>query len=289
MCRKEKKDKLFNKNPVCRIGPPSFEEITAFSIQKLDDRLKNIGANHGPKGADFLDNFIEAKRKYPKIVDDTQIISYLMINMIAGADTTAITLTAILYFSLKNPEVWKRLQDEIPAQSFNSDPTISSYSDSESRPYLRAVVHESMRLHPAVAMPLERYVPEGGLMLPNGQYIPPRCIVGMNPYTTGRHPSVWGEDPEDFRPDRWLRGPQESENDYQERLRLMENSDLTFGAGSRICIGQHLARVQVYKLVFTIVSLFSIKLVHPDDDWSTHNSFFFRQKGVMVTISPRLK
>lgn len=282
-------DHLLDKNPVYRIGPPSFGEITAFSIQKLVGRLQGKGANPGLEAPDFLDNFIEAKDKYPDTVDDTQIVSYLMINMIAGADTTAITLIAIFYFSLKNPEVWKRLQAEIPAQALDSASRIPPYSDSERIPYLRAVVHEAMRLHPAVAMPLERYVPEGGLTLPNGQYLPPGCIIGIDPYTLGRNPSVWGEDVEVFRPERWLRDDRhsESEDDYQSRLRFMKNSDLTFGAGSRICIGKNLALVQVYKVVATLVARYDISLAHPDDDWCTHNSFFCRQKDVWVTIRPR--
>ena len=281
-------DNLLDKNPVFWIGPPSFGEITAFSAQKLYDQLEKTGANNSPNEPDFLDNFIQAKSEYPKIVDDTQVISYLMINMIAGADTTAITLTMILYFLLKNPEVWKCLQDEIPIQSLNSGPGICSYSDSESKPYLRAVVYESTRLHPAVAMPLERYVPEGGLILPNGQYIPQGCIIGINPHTIGRNPLVY-DDPEEFRPERWLPGPHESEDDYQKQLLLMKNSDLTFGAGSRMCIGKNLALLQVYKIVATLVSCYNISLAHPDDEWTTHNSFFLCQQDVRVTICPRQK
>lgn len=39
-----------------------------------------------------------------------------------------------------------------------------------------------MRLHPTVCMPLERYVPAGGLTLPNGSVVPPGTAVGINPY-----------------------------------------------------------------------------------------------------------
>lgn len=277
-------DYLFDKNPVCRIGPPSFGEITKFSIQKLTDRLEKRGANRCLEKSDFLDKFIEAKKKYPETVDDTQIISYLMNNMIAGADTTAITLTAILYFSLKNREVWKRLQDEIPVQPSTS--RIFSYSDIKSFSYLGAVVNESMRLHPAAAMPLERYVSETGLTLPNGQYAPPGCIIGMDPYTIGRNQSVW-RDPEVFLPERWLPDAHELENHYQERFQSMKNFVLTFGAGSRTCIGKNLAHVEMLKVVATLVSRFDITLVRPDDDWTTHNSFFLYQDGVRVAFCPR--
>jgi cytochrome P450 len=282
-------DHLLDKNPVYRIGPPSFGTITNISIQHLVDRLqgKDTG-NHDPGKPDFLDKFIEAKGKFPDIVNETQIVSYLMINMIAGADTTSITINAALYFSLKHASVWERLRAEIPAHDHMSGTPVVSYKSAKEFPYLDAVVRETMRYHPAVAMLLERYVPEGGLTLPDGRYVPAACIVGMNPYIVGRNRSVWGEDADVFRPERWIRDEtRETEHAFQERLRLMNNADLTFGGGNRVCIGKHLALLEVYKVLATLVSRYDIKLAHPDRDWVTHNSFFVRQTGIEVRLSRR--
>ncbi|KAF7589518.1 hypothetical protein BBP40_004183 [Aspergillus hancockii] len=284
-------DHLLDKNPVCRIGPPGFGTITNISVQHLMDRLQGKDTSyHDPSKPDFLDKFIEAKEKYPEIVNDGQIISYLMINMIAGADTTAITLNAALYFALKDPRVWERLQNEIIAHQRNSDgePSIVPFNVANTLPYLTAVVREAMRIHPGVAMTLERYVPQGGLTLPDGQFLPQGCIVGMNPYVIARNQAVWGEDSDIFRPERWLRDEShESEDEYQARLRLMNASDLTFGGGSRICIGKNLGLLEVYKVIATLVSRYDIKLVDPRRDWKTHNSFFVRQEGIDVTLSRR--
>jgi hypothetical protein len=284
-------DHLLDKNPVCRIGPPGFGNITNISIQHLKDRLQGKDTSyHDPTKPDFLDKFIEAKEKHPNVVNDGQIISYLMINMIAGADTTAITLNAALYFSLKNPRVWKRLQDEIAGHQLSPEwqTSIVPFNVAKSLPYLTAVVREAMRMHPGVAMTLERYVPQGGLNLPGGQFIPQGSIVGMNPYVIARNQAVWGEDSDVFRPERWLRDEcHESEEAYQTRLRLMNNSDLAFGGGSRICIGKNLGLLEVYKVMATLVSRYDIELVEPDRDWKTHNSFFVRQEGVDVTLSRR--
>ncbi|KAJ5112136.1 cytochrome protein [Penicillium argentinense] len=281
-------DHLLDKNPVWRIGPPSFGNITNISIQHLMDRLQGKDTHyHNPSKPDFLDKFIEAKEKYPDVVDDMQIVSYLMINMIAGADTTGITLNAALYFSLKNPRVWNRLRAEFPARC-PSDPPVVSYKSAREVPYLDAVVREAMRCHPGVAMLLERYVPNGGLNLPNGQHVPAGAVVGMNPYVTGRNKSVWGEDAEEFRPERWLRDQtRETEEAFQKRLQLMNNTDLTFGGGSRVCIGKHFGLLEVYKVIATLVSRYDVELVHPERDWETHNSFFVRQSGIEVRMSPR--
>ncbi|KAF9887541.1 hypothetical protein FE257_010119 [Aspergillus nanangensis] len=280
-------DHFLDKNPVYRIGPPSFGNITTISIQHLMRRLQaRAQDNYQCINHDFLEKFIDAKAQYPDVVDDGQIISYLMINMIAGADTTAIAIIAALYYSLKTPGVWKKLQQEIPAQVDST--TIHPFKSINESPYLNAVVREAMRLHPSVALTLERSVPAGGLTLPDGRYIPEGCAVGMNPYIVARNDTVWGDDPEVFNPGRWLRdASQESDTGYQERLRRMDNADLSFGDGSRVCIGKNLALIEIYKVIATLVSRYEVKLVYPDRDWKTHNSFFVRQSGLEVKLSRR--
>jgi len=283
-------DHLLDKNPIYRLGPPSFGTITNISIQHLVDRLQgNDAAIHDLSKPDFLDKFIEAKEKFPDVVDDMQIISYLMINMIAGADTTGITLNAAIYFSLKHPHVWERLRSEIPAHNLGLEPEVVAFKVTREFPYLNAVIREAMRCHPGAAMCLERYVPRGGLNLPDGRHVPARCVVGMNPYIIGRNESVWGKDAEEFRPERWLRDEDlETEDEFQQRLRLMNNSDLTFGGGSRMCIGKHLGLLEVYKVLATLVSRYNVSLVDPSKDWVVHNSFFMRQTGINVKLSHRV-
>ncbi|KAJ5375837.1 hypothetical protein N7517_007843 [Penicillium concentricum] len=282
-------DHLLDKNPVYRIGPPSFGTVANISIQHLMDRVQKKDTDyHDPSKPDFLDKFIEAKEKFPDVVDDMQIISYLMINMVAGADTTGVTINAALYFSLKHPHVIERLRAEIPAYDYTSESTVVSYKSSKQFPYLDAVVREAMRCHPAVAMLLERYVPEGGLVLPDGSLVPAGSIVGINPYIVGRNTSVWGEDAEEFRPERWLRDEtRETEDAFQERLLSMNKADLSFGGGSRSCIGKHLGLLEVYKVIATLVSRYDMKLAYPDKDWMTHNSFFVRQTGIEVNFIRR--
>jgi cytochrome P450 len=282
-------DHLLDKNPLYRIGPPSFGTITNISIQHLADRLHEREAgNLYPGNPDFLDRFVDAKGRFPDIVSEPQIISYLMINMIAGADTTSITINAALYYSLKDARIWERLRSEVPVYDPMSEVPVMSYKSAKEFPYLDCVVREALRYHPAVAMPLERYVPKDGLTLPDGRCVPAGCIVGINPYIVGRNRSVWGDDADVFRPERWERDKtRETEQEYQERLRLMNDADLTFGGGSRVCIGKNLGLLEVYKVLATLISRYNIALTYPDRDWKTHNSFFVRQTGIEVRLSRR--
>jgi cytochrome P450 len=102
---------------------------------------------------------------------------------------------------------------------------------------------------------------EGGLDLPNGLNIPAGCVVGMNPYVVARNKSVWGE-PNDrsvlfIRRRRFSNSSSVSSFSLRSQrsgrnVRLMNNTDLSFGGGSRICIGKHLGLLEVYKVLATV-------------------------------------
>lgn len=246
-------DFWLDKNPVFRMGPPSFSFITQLSIKFLQARLTGED-KHDPLKPDFLDKFLETKKTHPDIVDDFMVISYLLINMIAGADTTAITLRAVVYYTLKNPRVYRKLQKEIDQAGFS---TPVSYKDARTLPYMDAVIREATRMHPGVGMPLERYVPEGGLNV-SGYHIPQGVIVGMNPWIIGANRDVYGQDAAVFRPERWLQEEGETAAEYEARLQRMNTCDLTFGAGSRICTGKNLALFEVYKVIPTLFSLYEV-------------------------------
>lgn len=141
-----------------------------------------------------------------------------------------------------------------------------------------------MRVHPGVAMILERYVPDTGLRLPNGSYVPQDTSVGINPYIVNRNKAVWGSDADEFRPERWLQAKGEGDAVFQERLKLFNATDLAFGGGSRICLGRHLALLETYKIVATLVARYEIQLVDQEGDWVVTNSWFLRQKGLICTL-----
>lgn len=152
---------------------------------------------------------------------------------------------------------------------------------------LEAVVREAMRMHPGVCMLLERYVPETGLTLPDGSFVPAGTAVGINPFVVGRNKKVWGDDADSYRPERWLQNPGETDIAYKERLRLFNATDLTFGGGSRVCIGRNLANLEVYKIVATLVKRYEISLVDPDAPWEVTGSWFPRQKGLVCNMKRR--
>lgn len=163
-----------------------------------------------------------------------------------------------------------------------------AYKDVRAIPYVDAVVREALRVLPGVAMSMERYVPEGGHTLPNGDFLPGGTIIGVSPYITNRNRTVFGEDADKFRPERWLRDEAggETEEAFQDRLTMMNKADLSFGGGSRGCIGKNLGLYQSYKVVATLVSLYDIELSEKAD-WKVICSWFPRQEGLRVRMKKR--
>ncbi|KAI1262289.1 cytochrome P450 [Xylariaceae sp. FL1019] len=275
-------DNWLDKNPVIRLGPPNLDTVAHMAVGALLPRLKGEDPNFDPEDPDYLQYFIDAKTTHPDVVDDARIVSYLLMNLVAGADTTAITIRALFYHCLKNQDIWERLTREVRAANPGVDTPVS-YQSARAIPYLEAVVRETMRIHPAIGMPMERIVPDDGLELPDGTVVPPGTIVGMNPYIIARNRDVFGADADTFRPERWLQGASETDDQYNARILKWNTVDLTFGGGSRICLGRHLSLLEVYKVVATLAVRYDIELVDPDAELKTVSRWFHRiENGCII-------
>lgn len=113
-------DFLLNKNPVMHIGPPNLASVTRAALGSLIARQQGKDKNFDPMVPDLLHHFMETKLAYPDIVDDNTIMGYMLIPLLAGADTTAITIRAVFYFTLRNPAVYRKLQEEVLAAGFGT-------------------------------------------------------------------------------------------------------------------------------------------------------------------------
>jgi cytochrome P450 len=257
-------DYLFIKNPIKNLfGGGSTGAVARFARARLDERLKQRSAP-STSHKDFLARFLEARAEHPNIVNDNQVFSYTVSNMNAGSDTTAISLRAILYYTLKNPRVHKKLNQElnIAFEENRISLPVSWKQSQEQLPYLDAVIKEALRLHPAVGLMLERIVPAEGLQLPHGgPFLPAGTIVGANPWIIHRH-HVFGEDVELFVPERWLRLDGETEEVFQKRKQKMLRATFTFGAGPRTCIGKNVSLLEIYKLIPSLFLSYKVSMLY---------------------------
>ncbi|GAD96765.1 predicted protein [Paecilomyces variotii No. 5] len=280
-------DYLLVKNPVRQLlRGGSTTAIAQFANNRLQERLSQSGTKSNAR-RDFLSRFFEAQVEHPKIVNDRQVLSYTITNVNAGSDTTAISLRAVLYYTLKNPRVYAKLREELDDATGSG--RISSpvtWKESQELPYLDAVIKEALRLHPAVGLLLERIVPEGGLKLPDGPYLPPGTIVGVNPWIIHRS-DIFGKDLDAFIPERWLQGDKESNAEYAARKQKMTRATYTFGAGTRTCIGKNISLLEIYKLIPSLFQTYDIELGNPDREWETVNAWFVRQTNMDIKLSRR--
>lgn len=282
-------DKFLDKNPVYHIGPPSYTNLATLAVKLLTDRVTGQDGHDAVQDLDFMDHYIEAKKQYPEIVDDVMLTSYVLVNLAAGADTTAAALRTIFYLCLRSPTVWKKLSEQVLAAPFAQPGSVhlpAPYSQTRAIPYLEAVIREALRLYPGNLFPQERVVPAGGIKLPDGRFVPEGTALGFNAYAMHRNKAIWGTDAEEFHPERFLRSEDESEADYSDRMRLYNDNDLSFGAGSRKCIGMNLAMIEVYKATATLVAMFDFELA-TREEWTVTAELFPRARGIVCRIRQR--
>jgi cytochrome P450 len=281
-------DWMLKTNPIVTFFGVQNSKIAAFSaglVKKRKFQLQSFaekGLNPGPRN--FIDRFLEAQRANPQAIDDRQVVVYTTTNIAAGSDTTAISLRAVIYFLLKHPVALQKLMRELQEADLSFPVT---WKESQTLPYLGAVVQESLRLHPAVGYCLERVVPPKGFRMDDGTFVPGGMQVGMNAWVVHLDP-VFGADPKSFKPERWLKGEHEDDESYKARIMAMRRADLTFGQGSRTCIGKNISYLEIYKMIPSLLMKFRLELVGGEDkEWKMKNKWFVRQWDMDCYVTER--
>lgn len=234
---------------------------------------------------DFLDKLLDMKRDRQKGVTDYHCFIMGLSNIIAGSDTTAVSLSAVLYYLIRTPRAMQKLRDEIQTKTAEGVCEVDrvSFDASQNMPYLQAVIKEALRMHAAVGLPLWRVVNRDGAEI-CGEFLPEGSEVGINGWVAHYNRDVWGADVNEFRPERWI----EAEEAGGDKLRYLEQHYLPFGLGARTCIGRHISYLEMTKLVPQILRDFDLELQHADREWSCKNYWFVKPADFCVRVR-RLK
>jgi cytochrome P450 len=102
--------------------------------------------------------------------------------------------------------------------------------------------------------------------------------MGIPSTGLGSRQAVFGIDAHEFKPERWLRQKDKSEADLAACRKSMELYDILFGYGSRGCIGQSIANMEIDKVVATLASLFEFELAGTPIPFEV-NAIVGRRKG----------
>ncbi len=246
---------VFANNPIFKILPHQTFDFVQFARERVDERL----AKYDPSKADrpdLLSHFIEARKPYPDVVTDHQVFVYGLTNVIAGSLSTSHVLDEIVKYLTTSPEAQKRISDEIRLAARDESFPVS-FDQAKKAPYLEAVILEGFRIHSVANLSSEREVGADGLQLPSGTYLPPATYVGINPAAMNRRPDVFGAHPDVFDPLRWLQG-KETQDEFMERRLRMDRATLTFGQGSRSCLGKNIVQLELYKLIATLCTRYTV-------------------------------
>ncbi len=192
---------------------------------------------------DFLSLLMESTDKDTgEGMTDKQLIDEIFTLIIAGHETTAMSLGWTWYLLAINPEKQEKLAEELSkALPNNKFPDIE---DLKNLPYTHLVVDEALRLYPPGWLLTRRTIEEdtfGDTVIPKGQ------DIFLCPYVVHRHPSFWTK-PEDFIPER-----------FEEEAERPKFAYFPFGSGPRQCIGNYFAIIEMVFHLAIMASRFKVK------------------------------
>ncbi|CZR58541.1 related to cytochrome P450 oxidoreductase [Phialocephala subalpina] len=268
-------------NTVLKIPAIAKNNPVPIVYQMIKDQLASrTSSEQTSTREDFITFMKKQHEKDPERMSEATMMNHMFVNLLAGSDTTAISLRTIFYLLMKNPHVYAKLQAEIDdADAAGLLSPILTYAEAQTHvPYLALVIKEALRIHPAVALPLERIVPHGGIQI-NSHHIPAGTTIGINAWVVHYDTAVFGEDAYSFRPERW-------EDDGSERLKVMERSFFAFGHGSRSCIGKNISLMEMGKFVPQFLREFEITW-DGDEEWKVESNWFAKQTNVFVRYKSR--
>ncbi|WP_254535073.1 cytochrome P450 [Halomarina litorea] len=208
------------------------------------------------EGTDLLSILLRAQAMGDQT--DRQLRDEMMTMLLAGHDTTALTLTYAWHQIATHPEVEARLHEEVdevlgggrrPNEAGGAvDDRPVTMGDLRDLKYTERVLKETMRLYPPVYTLFRQTNTDVRL---GGYRVPKDSLLMLPQWVVHRDPTYW-EDPETFDPDRWL--PERSEGRHRYAY-------FPFGAGPRHCIGKQLSLVEAKVITSSVARQFSMELV----------------------------
>ncbi|KAH0505826.1 Steroid 21-hydroxylase [Microtus ochrogaster] len=167
---------------------------------------------------------------------------------VGGTETTATTLSWTVAFLLHHPEIQKRLQEELDLKLGPSAPSSQLlYKNRMQLPLLMATIAEVLRLRPVVPLALPHRTTRASSI--SGYDIPKDTIIIPNIQGANLDEMVW-ELPGQFCPDRFLEPGKDLKT-------------LSFGCGARVCLGEPLARLELFVVLARLLQAFTL-LPPPD-------------------------
>ncbi|KAI0545628.1 cytochrome protein [Xylaria curta] len=250
--------------PFLTLAHEGGERMTQYASDSLE-RYRKLVASDAAKAPETLFSKVfkangEGTMPYHEIRDEA--LNYIA----AGSDTVSVTLTYLTWTLGRRHDIRDKLVEELQTL-----PPGFGALELRELPFLNQVIDEALRVHSAAPAPFPRLVPDGGAQLA-GHYMPGGIEVSAQAFSLHRDPVIFPS-PDEFRPERWA-----------SPTAAMKDAFIPFGRGARVCIGQHLARIELrlatarFFLAFPNVSVSSLEGMC-DDDMEPVIQLFLTPKG----------
>ncbi|KAF8070824.1 hypothetical protein N665_1130s0001 [Sinapis alba] len=233
--------------PFLKIFGRSFEKKVKAVGEAMDEILQRLldECRRDKEGNTMVNHLLSLQEQEPEYYTDVTIKGLMLGMMIAGTDTSAVTLEWAMACLLSHPKSMEKAKQEID-EKIGQDRLIDE-PDLVNLPYLQNIVSETYRLYPAAPLLVPRSPTED---IKVGEYDVPRgTMVMVNAWAIHRDPNLWNE-PEKFKPERFSDGGEDVH-------KLMP-----FGNGRRACPGAGLGQRIVTLALGSLIQCFDWEKVN---------------------------
>jgi cytochrome P450 len=239
-------DAMFQAVPTPLSWPTARNRQTRAAIALIQHRLQAMIAERRHSADDrhdFLSILLRTRDEQGQPMADQQVQDEALTLFVAGHETTATALAWCFYLLLTHPAIYEQVQTEVDAALGGRTPTVA---DLPHLPYTLQVLKETLRLYPPGWLLNRRALRDVEI----GGYRIRRGMLVMNSiYTLHRQPALF-PDPERFDPERFRPA-----NEKQ----IPRYAYVPFGAGPRICIGNHFALMEAQLILATLIARVSFR------------------------------
>ncbi|KAJ8732334.1 hypothetical protein PYW08_015064 [Mythimna loreyi] len=241
-----------------------------FDVMMKDVDKFIVQLDHPDKGIkSFLELLIEGsggERGY----SDLELQEETLVIVVAGTDTSAVGISFAVSMLARHPDVQEKVYEEL-REVFGDSGRPVTVEDLPRLKYLDAVVRETLRLYPPVPIVVRKI--EKDVTLPSGITLVEGCAVLVSIWGTQRNPRYWGEDAEQFRPERFLEAPLSHPAAF-----------MAFSHGPRNCLGYQYAMMSMKTALATLVRRYRVS-----SDMSRSNGCKAEEKPIRLTFDVMMK
>ncbi|CAA0841006.1 cytochrome P450- family 81- subfamily D-polypeptide 5 [Striga hermonthica] len=233
--------------PVLRwIDYKGFQKKLATVSRKMDAVLQRLidDQRQSKGGNTMIDHLLSLQENEPEYYNDVTIKGIILVMLLAGTDTSAVTVEWAMSALLNNPEKLHKARIEID-NVVGKDRLIKE-SDLSNLPYLQHVISETFRLFPAAPLLVPHEASSDCTI--GGYHIPRGTILIVNAWAIHRDPKIW-DDPTSFTPERFEAGE------------VGPTKLIPFGMGRRSCPGMGLAQRMVGLILGSLIQGFEWRRV----------------------------